>query len=206
MNYLAHLYLSGESDEIKLGNFIGDFVKGNKYLEYPEQVAFGIKLHRSIDFFTDQHPDVKECIAILKPGYGRYSGIVADVFFDHFLASNWSDYSIYSLRQFSKYSHAVFLSNFLLLPFRVKQFLPFLIQHKRLESYAHRENLTHVLDIMSRRTSLPQNSEWAMRILNQEYVQFESLFRSFFADLIKYVESDFSVRISKPEVSKTEMQ
>jgi len=206
MNYLAHLYLSGESDEIKLGNFIGDFVKGNKYLEYPEQVAFGIKLHRSIDFFTDQHPDVKECIAILKPGYGRYSGIVADVFFDHFLASNWSDYSIYSLRQFSKYSHAVFLSNFLLLPFRVKQFLPFLIQHKRLESYAHRENLTHVLDIMSRRTSLPQNSEWAMRILNQEYVQFESLFRSFFADLIKYVESDFAVRISKPEVSKNENQ
>jgi acyl carrier protein phosphodiesterase len=206
MNYLAHLYLSGESDEIKLGNFIGDFVKGNKYLEYPEQVAFGIKLHRSIDFFTDQHPDVKECIAILKPGYGRYSGIVADVFFDHFLASNWSDYSIYSLRQFSKYSHAVFLSNFLLLPFRVKQFLPFLIQHKRLESYAHRENLTHVLDIMSRRTSLPQNSEWAMRILNQEYVQFESLFRSVFADLIKYVESDFAVRISKPEVSKNENQ
>ena len=206
MNYLAHLYLSGESDEIKLGNFIGDFVKGNKYLEYPEQVAFGIKLHRSIDFFTDQHPDVKECIAILKPGYGRYSGIVADIFFDHFLASNWSEYSNYTLRQFSKNSHAVFLSNFLLLPFRVKQFLPFLIQHKRLESYAHRENLTHVLDIMSRRTSLPQNSEWAMRILNQEYVQFESLFRSFFADLIKYVESDFAVRISKPEVSKNENQ
>ena len=203
MNYLAHLYLSGESDEIKLGNFIGDFVKGNKYLQYPEQVAYGIKLHRSIDYFTDQHEDVKECIALLKPGYGRYSGIVTDVFFDHFLAANWTEYSVYTLRQFSKYSHAVFLSNFLILPFRVKQFLPFLIQHKRLESYAHRENLAHVLDIMSRRTSLPQNSEWAMHILNQEYDQFDSLFKSFFADLIEYVESDFSVRISKPEVRKS---
>ena len=203
MNYLAHLYLSGESDEIKLGNFIGDFVKGNKYLQYPDQVAYGIKLHRSIDYFTDQHEDVKECIALLKPGYGRYSGIVADIFFDHFLAANWTEYSVYTLRQFSKYSHAVFLSNFLLLPFRVKQFLPFLIQHKRLESYAQRENLAHVLDIMSRRTSLPQNSEWAMHILNQEYYQFDSLFKSFFADLIEYVESDFSVRISKPEVRKS---
>lgn len=203
MNYLAHLYLSGESDEIKLGNFIGDFVKGNKYLQYPDQVAYGIKLHRSIDYFTDQHEDVKECIALLKPGYGRYSGIVADIFFDHFLAANWTEYSVYTLRQFSKYSHAVFLSNFLLLPFRVKQFLPFLIQHKRLESYAQRENLAHVLDIMSRRTSLPQNSELAMHILNQEYYQFDSLFKSFFADLIEYVESDFSVRISKPEVRKS---
>ena len=199
MNYLAHLYLSGESDEIKLGNFIGDFVKGNKYLQYPEQVAFGIKMHRSIDFFTDQHADVRECINLLKSGYGRYSGIVADVFFDHFLASNWNEYSVYTLRQFSKYSHAVFLSNFFLLPFRVKQFLPFLIQHKRLESYAHRESLPHVLDIMSRRTSLPQNSDWAVHILNQEYDQFESLFRRFFAELIDYVEAEFAVQISKPE-------
>ena len=79
MNYLAHIYLSGESDEIIVGNFIGDFVKGNKYQKYPEKVAFGIQMHRSIDMFTDQHPDVREFVNILKPGYGRYAGIVADV-------------------------------------------------------------------------------------------------------------------------------
>lgn len=199
MNYLAHLYLSGESDEIKLGNFIGDFVKGNKYLQYPERVAYGIQMHRRIDSFTDHHADVKECIKLLKSGYGRHSGIVADVFFDHFLAANWNEYSVYTLRQFSKYSHAVFLSNFRLLPFRVKQFLPFLIQHKRLESYASRENMPHVLDIMSRRTSLPDNSKWALQILHQEYNQFEALFRHFFAELTEYVESDFAVQISKPD-------
>jgi acyl carrier protein phosphodiesterase len=199
MNYLAHIYLSGESDEIKVGNFIGDFVKGNKYLEYPEQVAAGIRLHRSIDSFTDQHVVVREFIQILKPGYGRYSGIVADVFMDHFLASNWHNYSVYTLRQFSKHAHAVFLSNFGLLPFRVKQFLPFLIQHKRFESYARRENMFHVLEIMSRRTSLPSNSEWAMEILHQEYDQFELLFRNFFADMTDYVETEFAIEISKPD-------
>jgi len=198
MNYLAHLYLSGDSDEIKLGNFIGDFVKGNKYLDYPGEVAYGIQLHRSIDSFTDSHADVRECINLLRPGYGRYSGIIADVFFDHFLAANWNEYSVYTLRQFSKHAHAVFLSNFLLLPMRVKQFLPFLIQHKRLESYAQRENLFQVLEIMSRRTSLPANSEWAMQILHHEYDQFDALFRSFFAEMIDYVETDFGVRILKP--------
>ncbi len=198
MNYLAHIYLSGESDEIKVGNFIGDFVKGNKYLEYPEKVAAGIRLHRSIDSFTDQHVVVREFIQILKPGYGRYAGIVADVFMDHFLASNWPNYSVYTLRQFSKHAHSVFLSNFGLLPFRVKQFLPFLIQHKRFESYARRESMFHVLEIMSRRTSLPSNSEWAMEILHQEYDQFEFLFRSFFADMTDYVETEFAIEISKP--------
>lgn len=198
MNFLAHLYLSGDSDEIKLGNFIGDFVKGNKYLQYPELVAYGIKLHRSIDSFTDSHTDVKDCIHLLRPGYGKFSGIIVDVFFDHFLASNWNDYSSLSLNQFARHAHKVFISNFLLLPLRVKQFLPFLIHHKRLESYAHRDNLFHVLEIMSNRTSLPSNSEWAMTVLHQEYHQFEALFRSFFDDLINYVESEFTVQISKP--------
>ncbi len=200
MNYLAHIYLSGDSDEIKLGNFIGDYVKGNKYQNYPEMVSFGIRMHRSIDSFTDQHADVKECMKLLKPGYGRYAGIVSDIFFDHFLASNWNEYSAYSLRQFSRHAHAVFLSNFGLLPFRVKQFLPFLIQHKRLESYAQRESIFHVLEIMSRRTSLPANSQWAIQLLNQEYSQFETLFRSFFAEMVFFAESEFAVRISKPSV------
>lgn len=198
MNYLAHIYLSGDSDEIKLGNFIGDYVKGNKYRDYPEMVSFGIKMHRSIDSFTDQHADVRACNKLLKPGFGRYSGIVSDIFFDHFLALNFPDYSVFSLHQFSRQAHTAFLSNFFLLPFRVKQFLPFLIKHKRLESYARRDTMFHVLEIMSRRTSLPSNSLWATQILDQEYDQFESLFRSFFDEIVGFVESEFGVGISKP--------
>ena len=199
MNFLAHLYLSGESDEIKLGNFIGDFVKGNKYQNYPEMVAYGIRLHRSIDYFTDSHADVKTCMQLLKPGYGRFSGVIVDIFFDHFLASNWSEYSSVTLRQFARQAHSLFLSNFMMRPLRVKQFLPFLIQHKRLESYAQKENLFHVLEIMSKRTSLPSNSEYAMTMLHQEYELFDRLFRSFFLELTNWVESEFSVYISKPE-------
>ena len=198
MNYLAHIYLSGNSEEITIGNFIGDFVKGNQHQQFPEQVAYGIIMHRRIDSFTDQHALVRDCIQLLRPGYGKYAGIVADIFFDHFLASNWNDYSVHTLRQFTKNAHSIFISNFGLLPFRVKQFLPFLIHQRRLESYAKRENLFTVLEIMSRRTSLPANSEWAMLILNQKYDEFEALFRSFFPYLIDYVESDFGVKIARP--------
>lgn len=198
MNYLAHIYLSGNSDPIKVGNFIGDFVKGNSHSQFPEQVAYGILLHRRIDSFTDQHATVRECIQLLRPGYGKYAGIIADVFFDHFLASNWKDYSHDSLRRFTKDAHTLFLANFGLLPFRVKQFLPFLIYHKRLESYAVRENLFAVFEIMSRHTSLPANSQWAMDTLNEKYDQFEDHFRSFFPELIDYVESEFGVTIPRP--------
>lgn len=199
MNYLAHIYLSGDSEEIKLGNFIGDFVKGNRHQHYPDQVAFGILLHRFIDTFTDHHEAVKECNQLLRPGYGKYAGIVTDIFFDHFLAYNWNEYSSESLHHFTKKAHAIFLSNFKLLPTQVKQFLPFLIHHKRLESYANRNNLYQVLDIMSKRTSLPSNTDWAMLQLNKEYNQFEVLFKSFFSEMIRYVQGDFGINIFLPK-------
>jgi acyl carrier protein phosphodiesterase len=183
-----------------LGNFVGDHVKGNRYKLFPPDVARGIILHRHIDSFTDQHLLVKEGIKLLRPGYGKYSGIVVDVFFDHFLACNWANYSPISLRHFARNAHAVFLSNFWLLPSKVKQFLPFLIGHKRLESYAFRENIKHVLDIMSRYSSLPDKSDWAILILNEEYNQFQTLFRSFFAEMIEYIERDFEIKLpTKPQ-------
>jgi hypothetical protein len=54
MNFLAHIYLSGESDEIKVGNFIGDYVKGKNWEKYPERSSEAFLLHRKIDSFTDR--------------------------------------------------------------------------------------------------------------------------------------------------------
>lgn len=198
MNYLAHLYLSGEDESILVGNFIGDYVKGNQYQQYPLAVQTGVLLHRQIDWFTDRHPLVKDCASRFKTNYGRYSGIVTDVIFDHFLAVGWRQYSIYPLRQFSKHVHAILLSNFGLLPLRVKLFLPFLIQHKRLESYAGLEGIWQSLAIMGRRTSLPEEADFALEVLRQDYELIKQEFVVFFAELVDFVETNFEVEIKKP--------
>lgn len=198
MNYLAHLYLSGEDEEILLGNFIGDYVKGNQYLKYPVKVRTGVLLHRQIDSFTDSHPVVKKCGIRFRTNYGRYSGIVTDVIFDHFLAVGWSKYSIYPLRQYSKHVHATLLSHYLLLPAQVKLFLPFLIQHKRLESYAGLEGIWHSLAIMGRRTSLPEEADFAIEVLKQDYDSIRAEFEVFFEELRTFVEQNFDVEIRKP--------
>jgi len=197
MNYLAHLYLSGNSDEVMLGNFIGDYVKGQQYLRYAEEVQKGILLHRSIDSFTDSHPIVKEAAGFFRPVYGRYAGIVTDVVFDHYLARYWRNYSPFTLRQFAKHVHAVLLSNFFQLPTRVKGFLPFLIQHKRLESYARPEGIQQSLHIMAHRTSLPDQTNEAMEILDANFVELKELFERFFDELIQYAEETFQVQILK---------
>ena len=60
MNFLAHIYLSGENEGIIIGNFIADGIKGKKYEIYPHAIQKGILLHRAIDSYTDGHPTVRQ--------------------------------------------------------------------------------------------------------------------------------------------------
>jgi len=198
MNYLSHIYLSGETEEIILGNFLGDFVKGRQFLKYPPNVAKGIMLHRQIDSFTDTHPIINECIVKLRPGFGKYSGIVIDIFLDHFLAVNWHLYSFEKLSTFTKRFHAVILSNFFQLPPRVKLFIPFLIQNKRLQSYASFQGIEKTLSIMVKHASLPSETEYAMKILEEEYPFFNHAFNQFFPEIIRFIEIKGDYKIERP--------
>ena len=199
MNYLSHIYLSGNSEEIILGNFIGDYVKGQQFLNYPPEVAKGIFLHRRIDSFTDSHPVVNGCIVKLRPAYGKHAGIVIDIFLDHFLVVNWSDYSFEKLSAFTKRFHAVLLANFFQLPLPVKQFVPFLIQNKRLLSYGSFDGVEKTLRIMAKHTSLPAGAEFAMEILKAEYQFFNDAFKRFFPEIINFAEMTGNLRIERPE-------
>ncbi|MFV0591063.1 MAG: ACP phosphodiesterase [Draconibacterium sp.] len=198
MNYLAHLYLSGESEELLVGNFIGDYVKGKQYENYPSQIAAGILLHRRIDHFTDTHPLHKEAKILFREDFGHYAGIVIDFMYDHFLAVNWANYSDISLRWFAKRSHSILLSNFKYLPLRVQGFLPFLIQHRRLESYATIEGIIQSMHIMGKYSSLPSKAPAAEQILRSNYQWLNANFEAYMQDLIRYVQTEFNVVLKLP--------
>lgn len=200
MNYLAHLYLSGESEKVMVGNFIGDYIKGKKHENYPEEIARGILLHRQIDTFTDNHKKCREAKKLFKDDFGLYSGIVVDFFYDHFLAKNWNCYSDTTLRSFSKRTHAVLLSNFNYLPTRVQGFLPFLIQNRRLESYATIDGIVESMKIMSNYSSLPAKSESAKTTLEKNYSVIDKNFHLFMSDIIEFVSTSHGIKIKKPDL------
>ena len=103
MNFLAHLYLSGDNEQIIVGNFIGDFVKGRNALQtFDPTIALGIELHRAIDQFTDTHPVVRSSKDRLRPKYRHYAGVIVDIFYDHFLARKWNDYHKTPLPEFAQ--------------------------------------------------------------------------------------------------------
>ncbi len=195
MNYLAHLYLSGIDEQTMVGNFIGDHVKGNKWVKFPAKIGEGILMHRQIDSFTDSHQKFREAKEPFKSEFGLYSGIVVDFVYDHFLASNWEEYSDYSLQTFAKYSHAVLMKNFIHLPLRVQGFLPFMIKNQRLESYATISGIIEALQIMSNYSSLPAKSDFVFNILENNYYFFEDNFRVFMSDLISYISEKYNIEI-----------
>ncbi len=183
MNFLAHIYLSGDDPELKIGNFIADSVKGKKYLDYPERISQGITLHRKIDFYTDTNAIVRQSVSRLFPKYGHYSSVIVDILYDHFLAANWSEYSNIPLKEYTLGFYKLLEENYDILPKRIQNFLPYMIQDNWLLSYATVSGIGDVLAGMNRRTKNKSKMHLAVVELESYYEDFNSEFHSFFKQL-----------------------
>lgn len=183
MNFLAHIYLSGENDLITVGNFMADGIKGKRYQNYPREVRIGILLHREIDTFTDAHPTVRRSTKRLHENYGHYSGVIVDILYDHFLAKNWSQYSDTPLPLFVDHFYDLLKVHYRILPSRVQKMMPYLIADNWLLSYAKIEGIQKVLNGMNMRTNNKSGMHRATDELKEYYHEFEEEFTLFFEEL-----------------------
>ncbi|TXH30127.1 MAG: DUF479 domain-containing protein [Cyclobacteriaceae bacterium] len=184
MNFLAHLYLSGDQEEIMIGNFIGDFVRGRTiYERYPFHLALGIELHREIDEFTDSHPVVLESKIRLRPKYRHYAPVIVDMFYDHFLACNWNRYHHQPLHEYAQHCYRILQKSEPLLPPQVKYMLPYMIKGNWLLNYAKSEGIHRALSGMAQRTPYNSKMDEAIHELTEYYSDFEKEFLLFFPDL-----------------------
>ncbi|MDP5081900.1 MAG: ACP phosphodiesterase [Winogradskyella sp.] len=186
MNFLAHIYLSGDHNLLMVGNFAADGVRGNKYKLYPKEMQAGIKLHREIDTFTDAHPLFRKCTKRLHKGYGHYSGVIVDIFFDHFLAKNWDQYSEIPLSIFVAEFYDTLVQHKELLPPRFQTLTPIMIEGNWLLSYATIDGIQLVLNGMNRRTKGLSKMNEATEELKTHYAAFEEDFTAFFQELIEF--------------------
>jgi len=186
MNFLAHIYLSGENDMVAIGNFMADGIHGKSYKKYPIDMQKGILLHREIDTFTDAHPIVRQSSKRLHKNYGHYSGVIVDILYDHFLAKNWESYSNIPLKNYVEDFYALLENNFEILPFRVQKLLPFMMADNWLYNYSKIEGIQRVLDGMNRRTKNKSKMNEATKELKTYYCEFEEEFTRFFEELIRY--------------------
>jgi acyl carrier protein phosphodiesterase len=193
MNFLAHIYLSGTNELIKIGNFMADGIRGNDYLNFPDNIQKGVVLHRKIDTFTDTHPIFRKSKHRLHEKYGHYSGVIMDIFYDHFLAKNWSNYSNQNLDAFVADFYKSLHDNYCFLNERTKNLMPYMIADNWLVSYETIAGIERILFQMNHRTKNRAKMPEAIAELKEFYTEFESEFTQFFEELISYCE-DFTTQ------------
>ncbi len=198
MNFLAHIYLSGSNENIIVGNFMGDYVKGKEYLKYPEEIRKGILLHREIDYYTDTHPVVRQSKKRIESYYRKYAGIVIDIFYDYFLSSNWAEYNSSSLPDFTNGIHAVLSRNREIFPTNMRDWFPNFLKDKWLVSYSSIDGIEDVLHRMSCRTSLPDYTGYAIEVLREEEQELHEEFNEFFPCIRAHVEAKFGIKTGYP--------
>jgi acyl carrier protein phosphodiesterase len=186
MNFLAHIYLSGDNDLIKIGNFMADGIRGKHFESYPTEVQKGIILHRAIDTFTDAHPIFRQSTKKLHENYHHYAGVIVDVFYDHFLAKNWINYSDEKLDLFVERFYQSLHNNPDILSDRTKGMMPYMIEHNWLVSYQTVEGINRILTQMDHRTKNESKMRFATNELSEFYSEFETEFSEFFKELILF--------------------
>lgn len=196
MNILAHGYLSeltplGRNDGILLGNFAGDFIKGNpthpRHALMPDELL-GVRLHRAIDTFTDTHPDVAVVRTLLRPRCHKYAGVAVDVFFDHFLALRFTELTNQSLADFVSYFQNTLLRHTDRLPESANRLLAAMIRHDWLTHYQTADGVDRSLKGLSRRTAFPSGLDTVIQDFTANYQSIGDAFGRFWPELVAEVQ------------------
>lgn len=184
MNFLAHSLLGFDDAELIAGQICGDFVRGSQLSQFPSRVETGIRLHRHLDRFTDTHPGLQEVRTTIDSVSYRFSGIVIDVLFDHFLARNWSRFSEHSLRDHADIVHAALAEHHEHLPERLQRFTQLLLRERILENNVDLSAIELTLARLSRRSARFAPLAIGESQLESLRYQLQEPFESFYPDLL----------------------
>lgn len=186
MNFLAHLYLSADDNKLMIGSFIADFVKGKQIETFEPDIIKGIKLHRAIDEYTDNHEIVKISKLRIQQKYKKFSPVIIDMVYDHYLAKNWNNYSTTGLNVFANKVYKTLILNYTILPAQVKRLIVFMVLNNWLVSYSDLVQLQRRFEGMARRTKFDSGMENVVADIVSEYSKYESEFEIFFPELINF--------------------
>lgn len=156
-----------------------------RYASMPDAFKLGVQLHRTIDAYTDNHPVVREAIDRLQPSFHKFSGIVVDMYFDHFLAVNWPSYSSVSLEVYAAEFYELLRTMRGILPPSSLRMVDALIKGDWLSHYAHIEGIDWALRGIARRSVFQSGLERAAQELSLHYPIYEQAFSQFFPEVIE---------------------
>ncbi|QJD79794.1 acyl carrier protein phosphodiesterase [Spirosoma rhododendri] len=190
MNILAHAYLSDRNADWLIGNFIGDFIKGDpanpRHGLHAGEVE-GVRIHRAIDAFTDSHSAVAAVRDLLRPRCHKYAGVAVDVFFDHMLATQFSALTGESLPAFTAYFYTTLQQHVNRLPVSARRMLDAMVRYDWITSYQTTTGIDRALTGISHRTPYVSGLDTAVEDLIRFDEPIQAQFNRFWPELVAHV-------------------
>jgi len=187
---MSHLLLYGDSDELRLGAMLGDFIRGRSAMAfYPDEVWKGIELHRHTDQFVDSLPDVVNLRKYFSPPFRRYSGIVIDLAFDRELALRWEQYASESLESFDSGVRLMLAMNNHLVTDELRGFMSYADRRGLFAAYRSKSEILYSLRGLGTRLSRPNPLHRVEEIWDELAPRFSSSFELVFLQVQSEVEA-----------------
>ncbi|KAA3655646.1 MAG: DUF479 domain-containing protein [Proteobacteria bacterium] len=191
MNFLAHLWLAGPDEGLRLGAVAGDFIKGPLPGTVPADMLAGVALHRAIDSFSDAHPAFQRARARVPAPHRRFAGVMVDMFFDHFLAADWdAHHPAASLAGFAAAQYALLGAHAHRFPERAQRMIARMREGDWLSSYAEVATIEYALDRIATRLSRPERFLGCGQALRADYDGFGEDAAEFLTEVRAFAEAE----------------
>ena len=190
MNHLAHALLSGADPLHRVGNVTGDFIKGPLADQgLSPRLCEGVRHHRQIDRFTDDHPLTRDLRELFAPPFRRYASILLDVAFDHFLIQHWQRFAAEERPVFVDGVYGLLLEHRNELPKPLAAVAPRLVAHDWLNRCATIDGVDSTLRGLAGRLQRANPLAAGAAEINRHAVPVEAGFLEFFPQALEFAES-----------------
>lgn len=188
MNYLAHVFLSGDDPEILIGNLMEDFTKGrieherNDHLS--RKVKLGLELHRLIDTHMDSSEILKTGKQFFYKDFGKYTPAVMDILFDYFLTKNWEVYTDQDFEEFRQLAYKSLSGYSGTLPLPMQKMIHSMVAHDWLNSYGDYESLNYIMERFTHKVGNNLDFTLTIPILKENEEELNRIFHLFFPEMM----------------------
>jgi acyl carrier protein phosphodiesterase len=189
LNHLAHLFLAPDTELHRVGSLLGDFARGLDSQALPISLREGLRHHRAVDAFTDQHPEVIASKRLFSSQRRRFAGVALDVLYDHYLLRNWHRYSATPLNEFIDQVYEELQRHQNAMPQSMKTVTGRIVQHDWFRSYQRLDNIGYALDRVADRIRFRHSFYGIIEEIKAQNDELEAHFLAFFPDLIEHAKT-----------------
>jgi acyl carrier protein phosphodiesterase len=190
MNYFAHLALAQPTVASKVGNLLGDFMRGVREDELAEPVRRGLHNHRLVDRFTDHHPLVVEGRQRFSVRRRRFAGVALDVLFDHFLIRHWARFDDRPLQAVIDENYRLLQRGTALMPETMRITTRHMAEHDWFNHYAQLDNVGRALDRIAARIRFANQFHGALEEILEHHDHLERVFLELYPQLRAHVTAE----------------